>query len=97
MRSLGVPVMFDATHSVQSPGGLGSASGGDRRFILPLARAALGIGVDSLFMEIHPSPEEALSDGPNMAPLSSISYLFDQISAFDKLSRECGFAGLDWL
>jgi 2-dehydro-3-deoxyphosphooctonate aldolase (KDO 8-P synthase) len=93
----GVPVMFDATHSVQSPGGLGSASGGDRRFILPLVRAALGIGVDSVFMEVHPSPDDALSDGPNMAPLSAIPRLFDQMAAFDKLSRGFGFAGLDWL
>ena len=97
MRSLGVPVMFDATHSVQSPGGLGSASGGDRRFILPLVRAALAIGVDSVFMEVHPSPDTAMSDGPNMAPLSSMPYLLDQIAAFDRLSRERGFAGLDWV
>jgi 2-dehydro-3-deoxyphosphooctonate aldolase (KDO 8-P synthase) len=96
MRNLGVPVMFDATHSVQSPGGLGSASGGDRRFILPLVRAALGVGVDSIFMEIHPSPDDALSDGPNMAPLSSVPYLLDQIAALDKLSRKLGFANLDW-
>ncbi|MCL2684065.1 MAG: 3-deoxy-8-phosphooctulonate synthase [Synergistaceae bacterium] len=75
MRSCRVPVMFDATHSVQSPGGLGNASGGDRRFILPLVRAALAIGVDSVFMEVHPSPDEALSDGANMAPLSSIPFL----------------------
>ena len=97
MRELGVPVMFDATHSVQSPGGLGSASGGDRRFILPLVRAALGIGVDSVFMEVHPSPEEALSDGPNMAPLYGVPRLLDQMAAFDRLSREHGFANLDWL
>jgi 2-dehydro-3-deoxyphosphooctonate aldolase (KDO 8-P synthase) len=97
MRRLGVPVMFDATHSVQSPGGLGSASGGDRRFVLPLVRAALGIGVDALFMEVHPSPDEALSDGPNMVPLSAVPGLFDQIAAFDELSRKQGFSSLDWL
>ena len=97
MRSCRVPVMFDATHSVQSPGGLGSASGGDRRFVLPLVRAALAIGVDSVFMEVHPSPDEALSDGPNMVPLSRIPFILDDIAAFDRLSRERGFAGLDWV
>jgi 2-dehydro-3-deoxyphosphooctonate aldolase (KDO 8-P synthase) len=97
MRSCRVPVMFDATHSVQSPGGLGNASGGDRRFILPLVRAALAIGVDSVFMEVHPSPDEALSDGPNMVPLPSIPLILDEIAAFDRLSRERGFAGLDWV
>ena len=96
MRRLGVPVMFDATHSVQSPGGLGGASGGYRRFALPLARAALGIGVDALFMEVHPSPDEAMSDGPNMIPLGSMLHVLDEIAAFDGLSRERGFAGLDW-
>jgi 2-dehydro-3-deoxyphosphooctonate aldolase (KDO 8-P synthase) len=96
MRGLGVPVMFDATHSVQSPGGLGKTSGGDRRFILPLVRAAVSIGVDSVFMEVHPSPDSAPSDGPNMAPMSSVPYLLDQISAFDGHAREYGFAGLDW-
>jgi 2-dehydro-3-deoxyphosphooctonate aldolase (KDO 8-P synthase) len=96
MRRLGVPVMFDATHSVQSPGGQGGASGGDRRFVLPLARAALGIGVDALFMEVHPSPDEAVSDGPNTVPLGSMPRLLDEIAAFDRLSRERGFAGLDW-
>jgi 2-dehydro-3-deoxyphosphooctonate aldolase (KDO 8-P synthase) len=96
MRGLGVPVMFDATHSVQNPGGLGDASGGDRRFALPLARAALGIGVDALFMEVHPSPDEAQSDGPNMIPLGSMPRVLDEIAAFDGLSRERGFACLDW-
>ena len=97
MRSCRVPVMFDATHSVQSPGGLGSASGGDRRFILPLVRAALAVGVDSVFMEIHPAPDEALSDGPNMAPLSQVPFILDDIAEFDRLSRLRGFAGLDWI
>ncbi|MDR2780085.1 MAG: 3-deoxy-8-phosphooctulonate synthase [Synergistaceae bacterium] len=97
MRSLGVPVMFDATHSVQSPGGLGGSSGGDRRFVLPLVRAALAVGVDSVFLEVHPTPDEAKSDGPNMVPLHAVRALLDQIEAFDKLSRKTGFAGLDWL
>jgi 2-dehydro-3-deoxyphosphooctonate aldolase (KDO 8-P synthase) len=65
MRELGVPVVFDATHSVQLPGGLGHASGGQRQFVQPLARAAAAIGIDALFLEVHPDPENALSDGPN--------------------------------
>jgi 2-dehydro-3-deoxyphosphooctonate aldolase (KDO 8-P synthase) len=93
MRRLGVPVMFDATHSVQSPGGLGGMTGGDRRFVLPLARAALGIGIDALFMEVHPSPDEAMSDGPNMVSLGSMPRVLDEIAAFDEFSRERGFAG----
>ncbi|MDR3333061.1 MAG: 3-deoxy-8-phosphooctulonate synthase [Synergistaceae bacterium] len=97
MRGLGAPVMFDATHSVQRPGGLGTSSGGDRRFVLPLVRAALAIGVDSLFLEVHPDPEHAMSDGPNMVPLGSVDFLLDQISELDRLTREViGFAGLEW-
>jgi 2-dehydro-3-deoxyphosphooctonate aldolase (KDO 8-P synthase) len=89
--------MFDATHSVQIPGGLGNSSGGDRRFALPLCRAALGIGADALFMEVHPSPDEAVSDGRNMIPLDAMPRVLEEIAAFDKLSRERGFASLDWL
>ncbi|MDR3322180.1 MAG: 3-deoxy-8-phosphooctulonate synthase [Synergistaceae bacterium] len=97
MRGLGCPVMFDATHSVQLPGGMGSSSGGDRRFVLPLVRAALAIGVDALFMEVHPDPENAKSDGPNMVPLDKTAWLLDQIREADALSREkLGFASLDW-
>jgi 2-dehydro-3-deoxyphosphooctonate aldolase (KDO 8-P synthase) len=97
MRRLGCPVMFDATHSVQRPGGMGSSSGGDRRFVLPLLRAALAIGVDALFLEVHPDPENAKSDGPNMIPLGKVDWLFDQIREADDLSRvKLGFAGLDW-
>jgi 2-dehydro-3-deoxyphosphooctonate aldolase (KDO 8-P synthase) len=69
MRSLGVPVVFDATHSVQEPGGLGSATGGNREMVEPLARAAVAVGVDGLFFETHPEPEKSPSDGPNMIPL----------------------------
>lgn len=69
MQSLGVPVVFDATHSVQEPGGLGGATGGNRRMVEPLARAAVAIGADGLFFETHPTPDTALSDGPNMVPL----------------------------
>ncbi len=65
MRSFGVPVVFDATHSVQLPGGLGNASGGRREFVFPLARAAAAVGIDALFTEVHPRPDEAMSDGPN--------------------------------
>jgi 2-dehydro-3-deoxyphosphooctonate aldolase (KDO 8-P synthase) len=71
MRSFGCPVIFDATHSVQLPGGAGGSSGGQREFIAPLARAAVAVGVDGLFMEIHPNPEKALCDGPNSIPLDS--------------------------
>lgn len=98
MRGFGCPVMFDATHSVQSPGGLGSASGGDRRFVLPLVRAALGIGADAIFLEVHPDPDRAASDGPNMVPLDKIGRLLDQIKAVDEISRTTlGFANLNWL
>jgi len=69
MRALGVPVVFDATHSVQEPGGLGSATGGNRAMVEPLARAAVAVGVDGLFFETHPDPDHAKSDGPNMVPL----------------------------
>jgi 2-dehydro-3-deoxyphosphooctonate aldolase (KDO 8-P synthase) len=97
MRGLGCPVMFDATHSVQCPGSIGVSSGGDRRFALPLARAALAIGIDALFMEVHPDPDSAKSDGPNMIRLDKIPWLLDQIRAVDDLSRKTlGFAELDW-
>jgi 2-dehydro-3-deoxyphosphooctonate aldolase (KDO 8-P synthase) len=70
MQALGVPVVFDATHSVQEPGGLGSATGGNREWVEPLARAAMAIGADGLFCETHPDPDHSPSDGPNMVPLS---------------------------
>ncbi len=79
MRSLGCPVIFDATHSVQLPGGAGGRSGGQREFIAPLARAAVAVGIDGLFMEIHPNPEEALCDGPNSIPLHQVEDLLRQI------------------
>ena len=75
MQSLGPPVIFDATHSVQEPGGLGSATGGNRAMVEPLARAATALGVDGLFFETHPDPDRALSDGPNMIPLAEMSRL----------------------
>lgn len=96
MRALGCPVMFDATHSVQSPGGMGSASGGDRRHALPLARAAAAIGVDSIFMEVHTDPDRALSDAANTLPLDKIGRVLDEIAAIDRASREIGFSDLSW-
>lgn len=75
MRDLGYPVVFDATHSVQLPGGAGNASGGDARFIEPLARAAVAAGVDGLFVEVHEAPERALSDGPNSLRLDKLGAL----------------------
>jgi 2-dehydro-3-deoxyphosphooctonate aldolase (KDO 8-P synthase) len=79
MRSFGCPVIFDATHSVQLPGGAGGSSGGQREFIAPLARAAMAVGIDGLFMEIHPEPEKALCDGPNSMPLDRMEELLQQL------------------
>jgi 2-dehydro-3-deoxyphosphooctonate aldolase (KDO 8-P synthase) len=79
MQSLGVPVIFDATHSVQEPGGRGSASGGNRTMVEPLARAAVAIGADGLFFETHPDPDRALSDGPNMVPLDQFPNLLRRL------------------
>lgn len=87
MRETGCPVVFDATHSVQAPGGLGNKSGGDRRMVGPLARAAAGVGVDAFFLECHPSPDDALSDGPNMIPLSELSALLASLAAIDSARR----------
>jgi 2-dehydro-3-deoxyphosphooctonate aldolase (KDO 8-P synthase) len=81
LAALGCPVIFDATHSVQQPGGRGSSSGGQREFVAPLARAAVAVGVDGLFMEVHPDPENALSDGPNMVPLHRLEPLLEQLLA----------------
>lgn len=83
MREMGYPVIFDATHSVQSPGGQGDSSGGDGRFAPSLAKAATAVGVDGLFIETHPNPEEALSDGPNMVPLGKMPALWKKIVAID--------------
>lgn len=81
MRALGAPVIFDATHSVQEPGGLGAATGGNRAMVEPLARAATAIGVDGLFFEVHPDPDNAPSDGPNMLRLSEFPAVLDRILA----------------
>jgi 2-dehydro-3-deoxyphosphooctonate aldolase (KDO 8-P synthase) len=81
LQALGCPVIFDATHSVQQPGGRGSSSGGQREFVAPLARAAVAVGVDGLFLEVHPDPDNALSDGPNMVPLHRLEALLTQLMA----------------
>jgi 2-dehydro-3-deoxyphosphooctonate aldolase (KDO 8-P synthase) len=81
MRSLGVPVIFDATHSVQEPGGLGTATGGNRAMVEPLARAATAIGVDGLFFEVHPDPDNAPSDGPNMLRLDEFPAVLKRVLA----------------
>lgn len=79
MKGFGVPVIFDATHSVQKPGGNGTSTGGNREFVEPLAKAALAAGADGLFMEIHPNPDAALSDGPNMVPLERAEQLLRKL------------------
>ncbi len=79
LQALGCPVIFDATHAVQQPGGLGSSSGGQREFVAPLARAAVAVGVDGLFLEVHPNPDQALSDGLNMVPLHRLEALLRQL------------------
>jgi len=84
MRGCGCPVVFDATHSVQLPGGKGTASGGQREFIPVLARAATAAGIAGLFMETHPEPDKALSDGPNALPLANMSELLESIVAIDR-------------
>jgi 2-dehydro-3-deoxyphosphooctonate aldolase (KDO 8-P synthase) len=88
MRDTHCPVVFDATHSVQLPGGQGGSSGGQREFIPVLARAAVAVGVAGLFMETHPDPEQALSDGPNAWPLDQIEELLIVLKALDKISKD---------
>ena len=87
MAETGCPVIFDATHSVQQPGGQGTSSGGDRRFVPVLARAAVAVGVAGLFIETHQDPDHAPSDGPNMVPLSQFEGLVRDLLAFDALSK----------
>src|SRR5210317_132140 len=87
MRETGAPVVFDATHSVQLPGGQGSASGGQREFVPVLARAAVAVGVSGLFMETHPNPEQALSDGPNAWPLGHIEELLTTLKDLDRVTK----------
>jgi len=91
MRETGCPVVFDATHSVQQPGGQGTSSGGQRQFVPVLARAALAAGVAGLFMETHPNPDKALSDGPNSWPLAQMESLLVQLKAIDDAVKAQGF------
>jgi 2-dehydro-3-deoxyphosphooctonate aldolase (KDO 8-P synthase) len=86
-RSTGAPVIFDATHSVQQPGGKGSSSGGEREFVAVLARAAVAVGVAGVFIETHPDPDRAPSDGPNMVPLRDFEGLVRRLMAFDALAK----------
>ena len=86
MRSLGYPVVFDATHSVQKPGGLGSSSGGESQYIPLLARCAVAAGVDAIFLETHPDPKKALSDGPNTLALRKLENLLKELIAIDRIT-----------
>ncbi|MGD9153380.1 MAG: 3-deoxy-8-phosphooctulonate synthase [Gammaproteobacteria bacterium] len=87
MRETGCPVIFDATHSVQEPGGLGQATGGQREFVPALARAAVAVGVAGIFLETHPDPDKALSDGPNMWPLSKMKSLLEVLQQLDGIVK----------
>jgi 2-dehydro-3-deoxyphosphooctonate aldolase (KDO 8-P synthase) len=96
MRSLAIlrethaPVVFDATHSVQLPGGQGGSSGGQREFVPVLARAAIAVGISGLFMETHPDPAKALSDGPNAVPLNRMKELLESLVAIDTVVKKSG-------
>jgi 2-dehydro-3-deoxyphosphooctonate aldolase (KDO 8-P synthase) len=94
MRAMGYPVIFDATHSVQLPGGGGTCSSGQREFVAPLARAATAVGCDGFFMEVHPQPEKALSDGPNMVRLQELRGLLLQLQAIWEVSGKGNFTPL---
>ena len=87
LRETGAPVVFDATHSVQLPGGQGSSSGGQREFVPVLARAAIAAGVAGVFMETHPDPDKALSDGPNAWPLGRMAELLETLVEIDRLVK----------
>ena len=95
MRDTGCPVVFDATHSVQLPGGQGSSSGGQREFVPVLARAAVAVGVAGVFMETHPDPSKALSDGPNAWPLGKMQALLETLKALDEVTKRNGFLETD--
>jgi 2-dehydro-3-deoxyphosphooctonate aldolase (KDO 8-P synthase) len=91
MRETGAPVVFDATHSVQLPGGQGTSSGGQREFVPVLSRAAIAVGVAGIFMETHPDPAKALSDGPNAVPLKHMRALLDALVELDRITKKNGF------
>ena len=92
MRATGAPVVFDATHSVQLPGGQGTTSGGQREFVPVLARAAVATGISGVFMETHPDPSKALSDGPNAWPLGQMKALLETLREIDALVKRRGLA-----
>jgi 2-dehydro-3-deoxyphosphooctonate aldolase (KDO 8-P synthase) len=87
LAGIGAPVIFDATHSVQQPGGQGTASGGERQFVPVLARAAVAVGVAGVFIETHPDPDRAPSDGPNMVPLRELEALLQKLLEFDRVAK----------
>jgi len=89
MRDTGCPVVMDATHSVQQPGGLGKSTGGQREFVPVLAKAAMAVGISGLFIETHPHPDKALSDGPNMWPLDQMKSLLVELQAIDRVVKNC--------
>ena len=97
MRATGCPVVFDATHSVQLPGGQGSKSGGQREFVPVLARAAVATGIAGIFMETHPNPEVALSDGPNAWPLPRMKALLATLKSIDLLVKQAGFIETEFM
>ena len=92
MAETGAPVIFDATHSVQQPGGQGTSSGGDRRMVPVLARAAVAVGVAGVFIETHEDPDNAPSDGPNMVPLDKLEALLRTLMAIDKVAKSAAAA-----
>jgi len=89
MQELGAPVVFDATHSVQEPGGLGGATGGNRAMVEPLARAAMALGAEGLFCETHPDPDRSPSDGANMIPLGEIEAVMRRLLAIRHATQQC--------
>ena len=96
-RETGAPVIFDATHSVQQPGGQGSSSGGEREFVAVLARAAVAVGVAGVFIETHPDPDHAPSDGPNMVPLRDFEALVAELQDHDRVTKSRGRADKEHL
>jgi 2-dehydro-3-deoxyphosphooctonate aldolase (KDO 8-P synthase) len=96
MRETGCPVVFDATHSVQLPGGQGSTSGGQREFVPVLARAAIAVGISGVFMETHPNPAQAMSDGPNAVPLSRMKELLATMIELDRVVKKNGFLEINF-
>ncbi len=96
MRETGCPVVFDATHSVQLPGGQGTSSGGQREFVPVLARAAVAVGISGLFMETHPDPAKAMSDGPNAVPLGRMRELLQSLAALDRVVKQSPFLENDF-